>query len=72
MKEIELEELLWRAVESRLGIEVEASDIDALKRRLYTTRRKAQEQGNHNFDGLALLTPPQDPDTKLWIVKNAT
>lgn len=71
MKDYELEEILWRAVEARIGIEVRTSNVEALKFGLYETRAKARKNGNEAFDNLAMLTPPTNADEYLWIVKQA-
>ena len=70
MKDHDIEELLWRALESKLGIEVATNDVEAFKRRLYSSRAKARQDGNLAFDSLQFITPPAESDTKLWIVRN--
>lgn len=71
MKDYELEEILWRAIEAPVGIELATNDVDCLKRRLYSTRAKAREAGNTAFDSLAFVTPISNPDTTLWLVKQS-
>lgn len=69
MKPGEARNLLWSAVESAYGIEVETNSVELLKQRLYQTRAKEKERGNDSFDSLQIITPPVDGDTKLWIVR---
>lgn len=71
MQDHEIEEMLWRALEAPRGVEIECSDIEALKRRLYQVRGKAREKGNAAFDDLAFVTPPAGADVRLWIVNNS-
>lgn len=66
-----IETMLWRALEAPSGIEIESSDVEVLKRRLYTVRSKVRAKGNQAFDCLQFITPPlpQDQATKIWLVK---
>jgi hypothetical protein len=73
MNDYDIQEILWRALETPVGLEVESSDIEAFKRRLYSVRNKAREKGNDSFNCLQFITPPlidSRADTRLWIVKD--
>lgn len=65
-----LRETLWEAWSSPVGIEVVVSDKEAFKRRFYSERAKAREEGCYEFDCLQLITPPADVENKWWIVKH--
>lgn len=66
---MKLREILWQARMSKIGIEVAVSDIHAFKRRFYSERMAARNEGNLEFDCLQLISPPPDVTGKLWIVK---
>lgn len=74
MNDHEIQEILWRALETSVGLEVESSDIEAFKRRLYTVRNKARESGNQAFNSLQFITPPPiagaKAEIRIWIVKD--
>ena len=69
MNDQQIQEILWRALEAPCGLELEASDIETLKRKLYQVRAKAKEKGNDAFDCLQVITPPVGAETKIWLVK---
>lgn len=56
-------ELLYSALNSRIGIVVTTSDPNKLKQRLYALRRKTPA-----FRSLSFLTSRQSPATELWIL----
>lgn len=67
---MDLRSVLWKAVETKLGIEVSVSHRDLFSRKFYAERAKAREEGIFDFDCLVLVTPqPYKKDT-WWIVKD--
>ena len=67
MKE-SMREIFWQALEAKIGVEVEATDTAVFKRKFYSERAKAREEGINDFDCLQLISPPADTTNKLWIV----
>ena len=63
--------LLWQALTAEVGLEVVTNNPEGFKRKFYTERAKAREQGNFSFDELSLILPPSDKQhNKVWIVHN--
>lgn len=60
--------LLYEALGTPKGIEVRTSDPNALRQKLYTLRKKAEDP---SLDILSFLPSPTDPSGHLWIVKRA-
>jgi hypothetical protein len=57
--------LWYSALSSPAGIEIEVSDFDAVRMRLYKARAEAKDT---DLQGVALCASPFDP-MKLWLVK---
>jgi len=55
----------YRALHSPEGIELIATDFDAVRQKLYMARREARDP---DLDNLSICASPFDPD-RLWIVK---
>ena len=68
---MKMREILWAAVASPCGVEVASNDLEATKRKFYSERAKAREEGNFEFDCLQMVSPPPDVTGKLWIVHHA-
>jgi len=68
-QEADLKLLLYEALNSEFGIEVQTSNCAALRQKLYQVRAKEQKAGNDDFNGLAIHLSPEDPEGKLWIEK---
>lgn len=66
MHELELTELLYRALESPYGIAVETEDPNHLRQKLYPIRKTTPE-----FDPLAFCISPLNAND-LWIIKQGT
>lgn len=60
----ELQAMLFQALESPLGIEVESNKPEQLRQKLYALRKT-----DTLFDPLAFVISPTKPETHLWIVK---
>lgn len=60
-----LTEVLYQALHSPLGIEVQTADAHATRQRLYTQRAKLQDE---DLAKLSFCESPFDP-TRLWLVK---
>jgi hypothetical protein len=54
--------ILWRALQSELGVEVATNDPELFKQRAYKVR--AQEP---DLQTLSLRSCPTDPEGKVWI-----
>jgi hypothetical protein len=61
--QLELAELLYRALGSELGVVVETNDPERLRQRLYALRKEIPEGSQ-----LAFLISPLNPQD-LWIIK---
>jgi hypothetical protein len=59
-------ELLYRALDSSIGIVVRTSDPERARARFYEARRTAQ---NPAFDDLTICPSRSLPDTHLWLVR---
>ena len=55
----------YTALSSDLGIELNCSDADAARQRLYAARREAQDT---DLDQISVCISPFDP-MRLWLVK---
>lgn len=64
MKDLELEQAMWRATHTQLGVEVHTDNVDALRRKFYALRK--QEPG---FACLSTALPPNAPPGVVWIIK---
>lgn len=61
---LDLENLMFSALNSPLGVEVESNKPEQLRQKLYAIRKKQPA-----FEELAFLISPTKPETHLWIVK---
>ena len=68
----DVEALMERALVSPLGIQCQASDVEAFKRQFYSIRAKAREIGDTRFDILSCVTAPESPQTLIWLVRENT
>lgn len=59
--------ILYEALHARIGIEVTAGDLAALKRRLYAAKRE-----DPALASIQIRTSPYNPDSHLWITKAGT
>lgn len=59
-------ELLYKALDSALGVVVLTNDPERLRQKLYAARREAM---NPDFESLTFMPSRGSPDTELWIVK---
>ena len=59
-------ELLYRAAQSPLGIEVKGTDATRLREKLYAARRDA---GNPEFESFTFTPGRIDPLHTIWIIK---
>lgn len=64
----QLVELMHRALAEPTGIEVKTNDVQRLRNKLYLARSDAK---NPEFEVLTFLPSRTQPDTHLWLVKNA-
>ena len=64
---MELESLLFSALSSPLGTEVQTSDPSLLRQKLYAVRRKDME----SFESLSFVIPPVNSVSTLWIVRKS-
>jgi hypothetical protein len=62
----DLEAMLWQALASPYGIEVECEDFQKTSQALYRAKAKVLEP---RFDQLQFRRHPDHPDHGLWIVK---
>lgn len=67
-----LQEILYDAVNSPFGIEVQTDNPINLRSQLYAEMRRAKENGCTDFENLSLHLNPTFPTTMLWVVKNET
>lgn len=65
-----IRDIMWEAVTSKVGVEVATSDVEAFKRKFYSERAKAREEGCFEFDVLAVVMPPPTVTGKIWVVQN--
>jgi hypothetical protein len=56
--------LLMRAAEAEIGIAVRTNNVQLLRNKLYAAKR-----GETGLPELAIISPPVDADSVLWIVK---
>ena len=59
-------ELLYKALSTPMGLEVEVSDFKLAQARLYQARR---ESNDPDLNDLSVRRPPDGRDGVLWIVK---
>jgi len=62
-RELELMDALEQALKSEAGIEIETDNIDRLKADLNRIRKD-----DRRYASLTFITPPEDGQTKLWIM----
>jgi indole-3-glycerol phosphate synthase len=62
-------DFLTQALEHDLGILIETTDVEVLKRKLYQARTQAQAAGINAFDGLTFRVDPRNPKNHLLILK---
>jgi len=58
-------ELWYQALHSEFGIEIQASNPEDARLKLYAERRKVQDS---DLDGISICRSPFDPE-RLWLVK---
>jgi len=58
-------DLWYKALSSPVGVEIQCSDAEKIRQRLYAARAKVQDE---DLSGLAVCVSPFDT-TKLWIIK---
>lgn len=56
----------YQALSSPFGIELVTSDVEALRSKLYSLRKSAQDE---DLAKISICTSPFDP-CRLWLVKN--
>jgi len=61
-------ELMYRALDSQLGIVVQTSDVERARAKFYSARR---ESLNPAFDDLVICPSRTLPDTHLWLVRKS-
>lgn len=61
--------VLWDAYSSEVGLVIVTTDTEVFKRKFYSERAKAREEGIFEFDTLQLVSPPPDVINRLWIVR---
>ena len=66
MSEFPAVDLLYQALASESGIEVETSSPDRLRQKLYAERRKAEDP---DLNSLSFVISPTHPTTHLWIIR---
>ncbi len=59
-------ELLYRALDARIGISIRTDDVERTRAKLYTARR---ESNNPDFEALSFMPSRATPDTHIWVVK---
>ena len=59
--------LLFRALETPLGIIVATNDPESLRQRLYAEKRKSPSP--EQFDRLSFIISPDNPTSELWIIR---
>jgi hypothetical protein len=64
MSSFPLIDLLYRAANAEFGIIVETSDVERLRQKLYTERKKDPALAN-----ISINVSRTQPETQLWIVK---
>lgn len=64
MKDLELTNAMWQAVHSDLGVAVEVTDVDAMRRKFYQIRK-----ANPEMQCLSTILPPTDNPNEVWIIK---
>ena len=60
-------DLLFAALRSPYGVEIETSNPVQLRAELYADVREAKTKGDSTFSGLSFHLCPFDPQTKLWL-----
>lgn len=58
-------QILQKALECEVGLELSVSNVETFKRRFYSTRKE-----NPAFSILSCKVSPIDPKHKVWIIKN--
>ena len=61
-----LVQLLYRALEHDPGIAIRTDNIKDLSKRIYVQRRRQQQKGNNDLDGLSIFEMPDK--NELWII----
>ena len=69
MTQAELEQILYQALDNKIGIVVATSDSEKLKQKFYQIRSQARSNGNTAFDNLTFKTSPTNPIGELWLIK---
>lgn len=64
-------DLLFSAIKSPYGVEVETSNPTRLRAELYADVREAKTKGDDTFSKLSFHLCPFDPQTKLWLAHKA-
>lgn len=72
MSPVEIQTILLRALESRIGIALETNDSGAARRQIHNfihaERRRSPENATI-YDGIQFRISPDNPATELWIIK---
>lgn len=63
-----MEEILYSAVNSEVGIEVLCENPVNLRSKLYAAMRQAREEGNQDFSEITLHLSPVSPQSALWVL----
>jgi len=63
-----LRDLLWTTLDEPHGIEVETNDPERFKRKFYTERKKAEDEGIYDFANISCRTSPTEPQCRIWLV----
>jgi hypothetical protein len=61
-----LVQLLYTALEHDPGIAIHTDNIKDLSKRIYVQRRRQQQKGNNDLDGLSIFEMPDK--NELWII----
>lgn len=59
-------EYFYAALRSKFGIEIEVSDQEIAKRKLYAARKEANDPA---LETISIRVPPNNP-RKLWLIHN--
>jgi hypothetical protein len=69
----ELITYLHQALDTKWGLKLEVSDVEAFKRRFYKVRKHCiTHDGVEDFETLSLKVSPTHPETQVWIINNVT
>jgi len=69
MTQAELEQILYQALDNKIGMVVATSDSEKLKQKFYQIRSQARSNGKTAFDNLTFKTSPTNPIGELWLIK---